>query len=1102
MGHRESETTIARLRMGSPGKMALFAALLSAQVAGAPAGGAGDERAWLRSGQVLQAGEFLRAEDGGYFAYMQEDGNFVLYRGSGPGDNRGVVWATNTAGPPGEYFAYMQEDGNLVVYRGSGPDDNRGVVWATNTAGPPGEYFVYVQTDGNLVLYRGSGPSDNRGVVWVRQNVDWTDAPLVQLFNDRGSGAYRDMTASRVQLSEGWFAVADVVEARHGAPVSNAIRVRELSPGSLARPTGFTWVWNDRGTGSAVDYSFWRPDCPEPYVALGHVAILGHGLPPRTADLFRCVHRSLVEPSRIDHNWIWSDQGSGGDHDVSIWAIRGACPMANGFFAQQGYDAPTEPVYRLASACPPAPRGTASIELAVWSPERVVDDRGSGANLDLTVYGPTRPGSGGRTLGHVAVALHPGAGPQQQFLKARGLVPGSLSPPEGLTLIWTDAGSGANVDFSFWRMECPAGFVALGDVAAAGHGYPAGLKETLGCVHEDLVRPALPGEPAIWTDAGSGADTDVALWPIYEWCFSEVSTFYAHVGHRRPVPRQPLYRLDTTTVQYRDRPTPRPTPPDPARLREAFSRFAPKVYLHPLDRYRPSSAEWFIERSRLKHRESGRVVAEEVTAELLGRYRDSSPEEYFLELKEGDPGNIKASVYRGQEVGPGGEVRAPMYVHAQLPPGECYVDLQYVMFYPYNGPQTLRVGLWDGRAGTGRWSAFWPPFATHEGDWERVTVRVTSTLDRVLGVIYGGHGDVHFFPASRLRFEEGDHPVVYSALHSHANYPNQDEGHTIEELPEYAVGAASVLRGGAIHWINFADMTDLQGGPVWRPWLANRLVELRVEADGTAAHGQHWLLFPGRWGAHWRPDVFTVGRPRLRCQDLGGDDGECDNLRWDAGGAIQETTELLDAVLAGRFEDILSKPGFYQYAAALVVVSPFPPVKTLGAGVGFTALAPSLLGGLREELMDKRDRNGPQLLKAWFLHGEAGTNLPARLESRTGSGRLLHLERGAPEVGEIQPDAHSAQWTVEPVDGRHVRFQNRWKPDLYLNVESGVLQATPIHHGAESAHWALEPAPGGDYLRVRNRWKPDWFLFEQGEAQAGPADICLQQSHWRLRWQP
>jgi len=109
-----------------------------------------------------------------YFAIMQGDGNFCVYRGSGPGDAHGYLWGILLKSLPiGQFFAVMQGDGNLCVYQGSSPGADQVYVWcALNKSQPSGQFFAIVQDDGNLCVYRGTGPTDNGGSVWTSGVTD------------------------------------------------------------------------------------------------------------------------------------------------------------------------------------------------------------------------------------------------------------------------------------------------------------------------------------------------------------------------------------------------------------------------------------------------------------------------------------------------------------------------------------------------------------------------------------------------------------------------------------------------------------------------------------------------------------------------------------------------------------------------------------------------------------------------------------------------------------------------------------------------------------------------------------------------------------------
>jgi hypothetical protein len=139
----------------------------------------------LKPNEYLTSNKYLVSNNKAFFLIMQSDGNLVVYKGSGPSDNKGALWSSGTSGK-GESFAIMQSDGNFVVYKGSGPSDNKGFTWNSKTFGK-GESFAIMQDDGNFVVYKGSGPSDNKGGLWNSKTGGNTPPPtsvtpsLVQL---------------------------------------------------------------------------------------------------------------------------------------------------------------------------------------------------------------------------------------------------------------------------------------------------------------------------------------------------------------------------------------------------------------------------------------------------------------------------------------------------------------------------------------------------------------------------------------------------------------------------------------------------------------------------------------------------------------------------------------------------------------------------------------------------------------------------------------------------------------------------------------------------------------------------------------------------------
>ena len=90
-------------------------------------------------------------EDGNYFLILQDDGNMVIYRGSGPNDNQGTIWASDTNGkqqlPNPNMTAAKGKYGKNWIASGS-------TLAAGDFVGSnDGSIALVMQSDGNLVLY-------------------------------------------------------------------------------------------------------------------------------------------------------------------------------------------------------------------------------------------------------------------------------------------------------------------------------------------------------------------------------------------------------------------------------------------------------------------------------------------------------------------------------------------------------------------------------------------------------------------------------------------------------------------------------------------------------------------------------------------------------------------------------------------------------------------------------------------------------------------------------------------------------------------------------------------------------------------------------------
>lgn len=176
------------------------------------------------------------------------------------------------------------------------------------------------------------------------------------------------------------------------------------------------------------------------------------------------------------------------------------------------------------------------IELKAVDPQRgkIWDDRDTGAKEDIAFW-EVYPSQGFCTLGHYATLFHdidPERGrsaPVAITLKAKPGFEDLLQPPIGLEKIWDDSGSGGSYGGCYiWRMKCPEGYVALGDIVTSTENPSVGslrcikksalnaAKETVELVAKaEYLNLAEKGDTtlrAYWTDKGSGADDDVAIW--------------------------------------------------------------------------------------------------------------------------------------------------------------------------------------------------------------------------------------------------------------------------------------------------------------------------------------------------------------------------------------------------------------------------------------------------------------------------------------------------------------------------------------------------------------------------------------------------------------
>jgi hypothetical protein len=118
--------------------------------------GPSTNRSTLAAGEILTLGDFLTSYSGRFQASLEDNGNFVVTIGGLASGLRGVVWTSGTPLGQGNYFAAMQVEGLFVLYK-STPPQPPSAYWVRGTYDPsPSPFFLTMQDDGNLVVYRGN----------------------------------------------------------------------------------------------------------------------------------------------------------------------------------------------------------------------------------------------------------------------------------------------------------------------------------------------------------------------------------------------------------------------------------------------------------------------------------------------------------------------------------------------------------------------------------------------------------------------------------------------------------------------------------------------------------------------------------------------------------------------------------------------------------------------------------------------------------------------------------------------------------------------------------------------------------------------------------
>jgi hypothetical protein len=284
--------------------------------------------------------------------------------------------------------------------------------------------------------------------------------------------------------------------------------------------------------------------------------------------------------------------------------------------------------------------------------------------------------------------------------------------------------------------------------------------------------------------------------------------------------------------------------PSPAERIALAARYAPRVWVHSKERFGPVDPNEYLAHSALvwKQRRRPETVAPngKVDPARIGARCDRAPGGCYeksgylareltrpfmarverprgLNLRRGFAVDGDASVRRGQA---GRDPDVPVYYEMRRTPDELLIT--YWFFYGYSRPHIV--------GGSNATDSILSVLS-HEADWENIDVALTPDGSAPLAVYFYGHGHplrVGWAKICKLgpgiedcSSDQPGHPVVYSALDSHASYDR--------------AGTRKVC--GPAGCAN--DLTD--DGWRWDTWT--RPGGLRPVRDAS------WWGFGGAWGA-------------------------------------------------------------------------------------------------------------------------------------------------------------------------------------------------------------------------------------------------------------
>ncbi|KAF3452660.1 hypothetical protein FNV43_RR03093 [Rhamnella rubrinervis] len=327
----------------------------------------------------------------------------------------------------------------------------------------------------------------------------------------------------------------------------------------------------------------------------------------------------------------------------------------------------------------------------------------------------------------------------------------ALKNPVDYSLVWNSESAKIKKDGNgyFWLPTPPEGYKATGIVVTTSPEKPP--LDKIRCVRTEFTDQC-EVDAWIWgpskTNDGDGFNA-YSLRPTIRGVQAmgvRAGTFFAQNGNGSASSMACLKNSNSNNTS---------SMPNQAQIKSIFQTYSPLIYLHPNEKYLPSSVTWYFTNGALlyhKGEESKPVPVDSTGSNLpQGGENDGT---YWLDLPVDQAGKdrVKKGNLQSSEV----------YLHVKPMLGGTFTDIAIWVFYPFNGPSTAKVEIVDIPLGK---------IGEHIGDWEHLTLRVSNFNGELWRVYFSQHSGGTWVDASELEYDAGSNKVVsYSSLNGHAFY--------------------------------------------------------------------------------------------------------------------------------------------------------------------------------------------------------------------------------------------------------------------------------------------------------------------------------------------